>query len=148
MSRQTPLAAHIAPRMMQWRPLPLLVVPAAQCVFRAQLCESFARTSSSAEYTFHTSFNVLQLASQVGGVKSGVAKKARLVSVRMIGCDGSTDTSVMATAIEWVIKDRLVSDMSCVVLLVYSSLSMRGMTFEPLLCAHCCASCRGCTSIH
>ncbi len=62
---------------------------------------------------FYTSFNVLQLASQVGGVKSGVAKKAKLVSVKMIGCDGSTDTLVMAKAIEWVTKDRLVSDVRC-----------------------------------
>ncbi len=43
-----------------------------------------------------------------------MAKKAKLVSVKMIGCDGSTDTLVMARAIEWVIKDRLVSDVCCV----------------------------------
>jgi hypothetical protein len=60
----------------------------------------------------------LQLASQVGGVKSGVAKKAQLVSVKMIRCDGTTDTLIMAKAIEWVTKDRLVSDVlvRCVIM--------------------------------
>ena len=51
-------------------------------------------------------------------MKSGVAKKAQLVSVKMIRCDGTTDTLIMAKAIEWVTKDRLVSDVlvRCVIM--------------------------------
>ena len=49
----------------------------------------------------------LQVASLIGGVKYGIAKKAQLVSVRVMDCWGSSFWSDVIAGIEWVMLDRL-----------------------------------------
>jgi subtilisin family serine protease len=40
-------------------------------------------------------------------VKYGVAKKAQLVSVRVLDCSGSGYNSDVLSGVEWAIRDRL-----------------------------------------
>ncbi len=49
----------------------------------------------------------LQVASLIGGVKYGVAKKAQLVSVRVMDCWGDGYWSDIVAGVEWVMRDRL-----------------------------------------
>lgn len=46
------------------------------------------------------------VAGTVGGSTYGVAKNVRLVSVRVLGCDGSGTTSALLAGISWVITNR------------------------------------------
>jgi subtilisin family serine protease len=46
------------------------------------------------------------VAGTIGGATSGVAKKVRLVAVRVLGCDGSGTTAGVIAGIDWVTKDH------------------------------------------
>ncbi len=44
------------------------------------------------------------VAGTTGGTRYGVAKKARIVAVRVLGCDGAGDTSAVVKGLDWVVR--------------------------------------------
>ena len=49
----------------------------------------------------------MQIAATIGGMQFGVAKKAVLVSVRFLNCDGLGSLGGFLSAMEFVIRDRV-----------------------------------------
>ena len=45
------------------------------------------------------------IAGIAGGTTYGVAKKTKLISVKVLNANGSTDTSIILKALDWVYKD-------------------------------------------
>src|SRR5574343_1057678 len=64
--------------------------------------KSFISDPSTVDCMMHGTF----VASQVGGKTYGVAKKTKLVPIRVFSCSGGTPSSVAVSAIYWIIKNK------------------------------------------